>query len=139
MRARIAKTTTPAIRPAFRHDSVSRVTTVLLPILLNARGAQAGEPVLIDRILPGQKFLDGQCVAAASLFERKQAAAHGRHHLGLAPDDPTLGARGGQISDGQRTTVRSDDILGPRSKGLAHESTQLTRLTNSARNYSAPL
>src|SRR6185436_10274368 len=37
----------------------------LLPVLLDAGGAQAGEAVLVDGELPGQEFVDGQRVAAA--------------------------------------------------------------------------
>src|SRR6266511_2311647 len=96
---------------------------VLLAILLNARGAQAGEPVLVDRILPGEEFLDRERIAAAGFLERKQPAAHGGNHLGLAPDDPTLRARRRQIRDCERAAVRPDHVLGPWSKGLRHEVT----------------
>jgi hypothetical protein len=41
----------------------------LLTILLDARRAQSGKTVLVDRVLPGEEFLDGQRVAAARLFE----------------------------------------------------------------------
>src|SRR5690348_15974052 len=62
---------------------------VLQPILLDARGAQPGEAVLIDRVLPGEEFFDRQGVARAGLFKRQQATAHSRNDFGLAPDDPT--------------------------------------------------
>src|SRR6266496_4460847 len=91
---------------------------VLLAILLNARGAQAGQAVLVDGILPGEEFLDRERVAAAGLLERKQPAAHGSHDLGLAPDDPALGAWRRQVGDRQRAAVWPDDVFGPRSKGL---------------------
>src|ERR1700693_1532816 len=71
----------------------SRTGASLLAILLNSRGAQPGEAVPLDRILPGQEFLDRQGVAAACLFERQEPPAHGGHHLGLAPDDPGSRAR----------------------------------------------
>jgi hypothetical protein len=93
----------------------------LLPVLLDARGAQAGEAMLVDRVLPGEEFLDRQRVAAAGLLERKEPAAHGGDDLGLAPDDPALGAWCRQIGDGQRAAVRPDDVFGPRSKGLCHQ------------------
>ncbi len=41
----------------------------LLAILLNASGAQAGEAMAVDRVLPGQEFLDRERVAAAGLFK----------------------------------------------------------------------
>jgi hypothetical protein len=61
-----------------------------LAVLLNARGAQAGEAMLVDGILPGKEFLDGQRITRASLFQRQQAAAYRSDHLSLAADDPTL-------------------------------------------------
>jgi hypothetical protein len=93
----------------------------LLAVLLDAGGAQAGEAMLVDRILPGEELLDRQRIAAAGLLERKEPAAHGSNDLGLAPDDPALGARCRQIGDSQRAAVRPDDIFGPRSKGLCHQ------------------
>jgi hypothetical protein len=43
----------------------------LLPVLLDPRGAQAGEAVLVDRELPRQELLGRQRVARAGLFERE--------------------------------------------------------------------
>src|SRR2546429_1572986 len=45
----------------------------LLPVLLDAGGAKPGKPVLVDRILPGEEFLDRKRVAAAGFLERQQA------------------------------------------------------------------
>ena len=45
------------------------VLSGLLPILLDARGAQAGETVAVDGILPGQELFDGQRIAAAGFFQ----------------------------------------------------------------------
>src|SRR4051812_35753739 len=59
------------------------VRTRSLPVLLNARGAQTGEAVLVDRGLPGEEFLYRERIAAARFFKRKQAAAHGCDDLGL--------------------------------------------------------
>src|SRR5258708_14056369 len=101
----------------------------LLPVLLDARRAQAGEPVLVDGILPGEEFLDGQRIAAAGFLERKQSAAHGGDHLGLAPNDPALGAWCRQISDRQRAAVRSDHVFAPWSQGLGPMN-QLTHSTD---------
>src|SRR6185295_9094833 len=42
---------------------------VLLAVLLDARRAQTGQAVLVDRILPGQEFFDRQRIAGASFFE----------------------------------------------------------------------
>src|ERR1700722_8999160 len=111
------------MRKALRHERKSpadpagqRPTDLnlrLLPVLLDARRAQAGEAVLVDGILPGEEFLDGQRVAAAGFLERKEPAAHGGDDLGLAPDDPALGAGRGQIGNRQRAAVRSDHVFRP--------------------------
>ena len=89
-------------------------------ILLNSGGPQPCEPMLVDRHLPAQKFVDRQGIAAAGVFEGQQPAAHGRDDLRLAPDDPTLGRRWRQIGDGQRTAVRSDHIFDPWAVGIGH-------------------
>ena len=39
-------------------ELVRRIKRALLAVLLNTRRAQAGEAVLIDRVLPGEEFLD---------------------------------------------------------------------------------
>src|SRR5580700_2237669 len=97
----------------------------LLSVLLDARGAQTGQAVLVDRILPGQEFLDRERITAARLFERKQSAAHGCNDLRLAANDPTLGSRRGQIRDRQGGTVRPDDILDPRAMRFGHSNSHV--------------
>src|SRR5262249_61907250 len=74
----------------------------LLAILLDARGAQARKTMLVDRELPGEEFVDRQCVAAAGFLKGKQAAANGSDDFSLAANDPPLGAGRGQIRDGWR-------------------------------------
>jgi hypothetical protein len=69
----------------------------LLTILLDAGGAQSGKAVLVDGKLPGQEFIDGQCVAAASLLEGEQAAAHCGNDFGLTANNPPFGPGRGQI------------------------------------------
>src|SRR5690349_4766681 len=69
----------------------------LRAILLDARGAQTGQAMLIDRILPGKKFFDGQGIATAGFFQGKQSAAHSSNYFRLAANDPALGPRCGQI------------------------------------------
>ena len=49
-------------------------------------------------------------VCAAGFLEREQTPAHRGNYLGLAPDDPALGARRRQIGDRERTAVRSDNV-----------------------------
>src|SRR5687768_2002937 len=92
----------------------------LLPVMLDARGAQAGEAMLVDRGLPAQKLLGGEGIAAARLLEAEEAATDRRHHLRLASDDPTTGVRRGKIGDRERTAVRPDHILHPRAIGFGH-------------------
>ena len=53
------------------HQSVGRIKRSLLAVLLDPRRAQAGKAVLVDGILPGEEFLDGQRITAARLFERQ--------------------------------------------------------------------
>src|SRR5215211_3284890 len=83
-------------------------SVALLPVMLDAGRAQAGEAVLVDRLLPAQELLGRERVALAGLLEAEQAAADGRHHLGLAPDDPSARIRRRKVGDRQRTSVRPD-------------------------------
>jgi hypothetical protein len=91
-------------------------------ILLDTRAAQTGRPVSLDGFLPGQEFLDSESLPAACFFERQQAPAHRRHHLGLAPDHPAFCPGSRKVGNGQRTAVRADDVLGPRTILLGHRS-----------------
>jgi hypothetical protein len=69
----------------------------LLPILLDAGGAQSGKAVLVDGKLPGKEFVDGQRIAAASLLKGEQAAANRGNDFGLTADNPPFGPGRGQI------------------------------------------
>src|SRR5258707_15803926 len=93
--------------------------------------------MLIDRKLPGKEFVDGQRVAAASLLEGEQAAAHSGNDFGLPADNPPFGPGRGQIRNCLRTTVRPDDIFYPRAMGFCHgvltNSQPLTHATTYAR------
>src|SRR5271156_3445007 len=92
----------------------------LLAILLDAGGAQPGKAMLIDGKLPGEEFVDSQCVAAAGLLEGEQTAADCGNDFGLTANDPPFGAGRGQIRDRQGTTVRPDDVFYPRAMGFCH-------------------
>src|ERR1700728_1051149 len=83
----------PIWAPGRLCKSVGSIKRVLLTILLNARGAQAGEAVLVDRILPREKFLHRQRVAVALLFEGEKPATNRGDDFRLAADDPTLRSR----------------------------------------------
>jgi len=63
----------------------------LLAILLDTGGAQSRKTVLVDGKLPGKEFVDGQCVAAASLLEGEQAAANCGNDFGFTADNPPFG------------------------------------------------
>jgi hypothetical protein len=74
-----------------------RLRPRLLAILLDSGGSKPRKAVLIDRELPGEEFVDGQRVAAASFLEGKQTAANRGNDFSLATDDPSLGPGCGQI------------------------------------------
>jgi hypothetical protein len=82
-----------------RFSSNLSVRESLLPILLDPRGPQTCQTMLIDGKLPGQEFVDRQRVPAAGFLEGKQTSADRRNDFGLAADHPPLGARRGQVSN----------------------------------------
>jgi hypothetical protein len=87
-------------KPAFREEAgfhQMRDKLPLLAILLDSGGPQAGKPMLVDRKLPGQEFVDGQGVAAAGFLKGEQAAADRGDDFSLAADDPPLRSGRGQI------------------------------------------
>src|SRR6266481_602451 len=102
-------------RPSMLKDAAS-----LLAILLNASGAQTGEAMAVDRVLPGQEFLNRERIAAASLFKRKEAATHRRNDFRLTANHPTLRSRRRQVGDREGTSIGPDDVLHPRAVGLVH-------------------
>ena len=69
----------------------------LLPVLLDAGGAQSCKAMLIDGKLPGKELVDGQRVAAASLLEGEQTAANRGNDFGLTANNPPFGPGRGQI------------------------------------------
>jgi hypothetical protein len=69
----------------------------LLPVLLDAGGAQPGKAMLVDGKLPGQEFVDRQRVAAASFLKGEQAAADCGNDFCLTADNPPFGSGRGQI------------------------------------------
>ena len=92
----------------------------LLAILLDPRGAQAGETMLVNRELPRKKFVDRQRVAAASFLEGKKAAANCGNDFGLTADDPPFGSGRRQVGDGKRAAVGPDDVFHPRAMRFGH-------------------
>src|SRR5262249_48011298 len=108
---------TPALPPASRKI---RNWLGLLPVLLDPRGAQAGEAMAIDGVLPGEELLHRQGVAAARFLERQETASHSSDNLRLAADHPTLGARRRQVGNRERAAIGPDQILHPRAVGVGH-------------------
>src|SRR3954466_8716130 len=94
--------------------------SALLPVMLDAGRAQAGKPVLIDRMLPAEEFLGGQRITLAGFVEAEESAANRRDHLRLAPNDPAAGAGRRKVCNRQRTAVRPDHIFDPRAVGFGH-------------------
>jgi hypothetical protein len=66
----------------------------LLAILLNARGAQTGQTMLVDRVLPRQELFNRERVTGAGFLKREETAANRCDHFGLTPNDPALRSRG---------------------------------------------
>ncbi len=93
-----------------------------MPILLNARGAQTGEAMLVDGQLPAEEFLGGQRVALAGLLKAEQTAANGSDNFGFATDDPAAGAGGRQVGNRQGTAIGPNDILDPWAVGFGHDT-----------------
>ena len=93
-----------------------------MAIVLDAGRAKAGKPVLVDGLLPAEKFLDREGISLASLLEAQKPSADGRHHLCLAADHPAPRVRRWKIGDGQGAAIRADNILDPRTVGLGHDT-----------------
>lgn len=91
-----------------------------VPVLLYARCAQTCKAMIADRGLPGQKFLNRQCIALTSFLKTKQTTADSGNHFSLAPDHPSSGVWGGQISNRQRASVRADYIFDTGSYHIGH-------------------
>jgi len=64
------------------------IVFLLVAILLDARGAQPGKAVLVDRGLPGQEFFNGQSIAVARFLKTQKPAANRSDNFSFAPDDP---------------------------------------------------
>ena len=86
----------PQVLTGYRPD-LDRILADLLPVLLDTRGAQPGKAMLIDGKLPGEKFVDRQRVAAASLLKGEQTAANCGNDFGLTANNPPFGPGRGQI------------------------------------------
>jgi hypothetical protein len=102
--------------------SSSDLPVCLLPVLLDARGAQARQTMLVDGELPAQKLLSGQGVTLTRFFEAQETAANGGDNLGLAADNPATGAGRGKVGNRQGTAIRPNDILDPWAVGFGHDT-----------------
>ena len=95
----------------------------VIPILLNARGAQPLKTMFVDRSLPAQEFLDAQSVPGAGFFKREYATAHGGNHKDLSTHNPTCVFRRWKIVNRKRAKVRTDHVFSPRPLRLCHRHT----------------
>ena len=93
----------------------------------------------VDRTLPAQEFIDGQCVAFTGFFETDQPTAHGSDDLRLAADDPAFGILRREIRDGQWASIGPDDVPDARSILLRHAALNTPYRTPSTERYSMPL
>jgi hypothetical protein len=82
-----------------RFSSNLSVQKRLLAILLDPGGPEARQAVLIDGELPGQELVNRQGIAAAGLFEGKQATTDRGDNFGFAADHPPFGAGRWQVSN----------------------------------------
>src|SRR6266436_2886004 len=82
----------------------------LLAILLNARGAQTGQTMLVDRVLPRQELFNRERVAGAGFLKREETTANRCDHFGLTPNDPAFRSRCRQVRNRQRAAVGTDHI-----------------------------
>jgi hypothetical protein len=94
----------------------------LLTVLLDARGAQARQTMLVDGQLPAQELLGGQSVALTGLFEAEETTADGRNDFGFATNDPAAGTGGRKIGNRQGTAIGPNDILDPWAVGFGHDT-----------------
>ncbi|CAH1653956.1 hypothetical protein CHELA40_10869 [Chelatococcus asaccharovorans] len=95
---------------------------VLLAIMLDARGPQAGQAMAIDGFLPAEEFLDSQRITLARFIEAEESASHSSDDFGFATDDPSLRIRRREIRDRQRTAIGPDDVFHPRAVGFGHDT-----------------
>jgi len=80
--------------------------------LLHARGTQTGDPVRLERSLPGKKLLLRKLVAPQNLFHRDLAAAHRSHYRRFAAGNPPRGIGGWQIVHlGRSRRGLLDDVI----------------------------
>jgi hypothetical protein len=102
--------------------SSSDLPACLLPVLLDAGGAQACQTMLVDGQLPAQELFGGQGIALAGFLKAEETAANGGYNLGLAADHPAAGAGRGKVGNRQGTAIGPYDILDPRAVGFGHDT-----------------
>ena len=74
----------------------------------------------IDKTLPSQEFVDRQTIAFAGIIEAQKPATHCSDDFRLSADNPAFGIRRGEVRDGQRTAVGSNDITEEGTVRLGH-------------------
>jgi hypothetical protein len=63
--------------------------------------------MMVDGALPGEKFLNRQSVTPTGLIEADQSTANSRNYFRLASGNPATGIGWWQISDRQKSSIRS--------------------------------
>ena len=118
-------------RAPLRYDGTSRVFARLMrstslrsgslrSVILNARGAQTGETMLVDGPLPAQKLIYRKRIAFACLIQAQQTPTHSGDDLGLAADNPAFSVCGWKIGNRQRTAVWPNNIAYARPVMFCH-------------------
>ncbi len=76
--------------------------------------------MLIDRGLPAQKFLHRQRITLACLLKAEKATAYSGDNFCLSANDPAPRSGGGEVCDGQRTAIWTNNIFYTRSCQIGH-------------------
>jgi hypothetical protein len=97
-----------------------RSTPISGTISLDTLYAQTAKTILVDRLLPGVEFIDGQRVAATRLFQRKQSNANRGNNHGFPLRYPTFCFLWRQIGDRRHRTVWPDDMVASWAIRLSH-------------------
>ncbi|MDB5540859.1 MAG: hypothetical protein JWQ89_2586 [Devosia sp.] len=98
-------------------------------VVLNPGRPQACEAVFVDGGLPVEELVDGESVTLAGFLKAEQPTANSGDDFGLAANNPTTSVFGRQVSDRQRTTIRTDHVLYTRTHLDGH-CTHLLNLTH---------
>ena len=80
-------------------------TLLVVAIMLDARGPETGDAVLLDQPLPRNELFDGKRVAPTRVLQADEPGTYARDDNGFAPRDPTLRIRRRKVGFGQRRSA----------------------------------